>query len=83
MEAARTSETSVNICQYARRYVPEDSHLHARIQIVCRVFMLQPDGYCRVTYTLGSSSVTQPGDIKMNCLGIFPFKFVVIGYGEY
>jgi hypothetical protein len=28
MEAARTSETSVNFYQTTRRYNPEDSHLH-------------------------------------------------------
>jgi hypothetical protein len=28
MEAARSSETLVNICQTARRYNSEDSHLH-------------------------------------------------------
>jgi hypothetical protein len=28
MEAARTSETLVNFYQTARRYNPEDSHLH-------------------------------------------------------
>jgi hypothetical protein len=30
MEAASTSETSVNFYQTTRRYNPEDSHLHAR-----------------------------------------------------
>jgi hypothetical protein len=30
MEAASTSETSVNFCQTTRRYNPEDSHLHTR-----------------------------------------------------
>jgi hypothetical protein len=30
MEAARTSETSVNFYQNALHYNPEDSHLHAR-----------------------------------------------------
>jgi hypothetical protein len=28
MEAASTSETSVNVCQTTRRYNQEDSHLH-------------------------------------------------------
>jgi hypothetical protein len=32
MEAARTSETSVNFYQTARRYNPEDSHLHTRLR---------------------------------------------------
>jgi hypothetical protein len=31
MEAARTSETSVNFCQNTRRNNPEDSHLY-----ICR-----------------------------------------------
>jgi hypothetical protein len=30
MEAASSSETSVNFCQSTRRYNPEDSHLHTR-----------------------------------------------------
>jgi hypothetical protein len=30
MEAARTSETSLNFYQTTRRYNPEDSHLHTR-----------------------------------------------------
>jgi hypothetical protein len=30
MEAASTSETSVNFYQTTRRYNPEDSHLHTR-----------------------------------------------------
>jgi hypothetical protein len=30
MEAASTSETSVNVYQTTRRYNPEDSHLHTR-----------------------------------------------------
>jgi hypothetical protein len=30
MEAASTSETSVNFYQTARHYNPEDSHLHTR-----------------------------------------------------
>jgi hypothetical protein len=30
MEAASTSETSVNFFQTTRRYNPEDSHLHTR-----------------------------------------------------
>jgi hypothetical protein len=30
MEAARTSETSVNVYQTTRRYNPEDSHLRTR-----------------------------------------------------
>jgi hypothetical protein len=30
MEAARTSETSVNFYQTTRRYNPEDSHRHTR-----------------------------------------------------
>jgi hypothetical protein len=30
MEAASTSETSVNFCQTTRRNNPEDSHLHTR-----------------------------------------------------
>jgi hypothetical protein len=30
MEAARTSETLVNVCQTTRRHNPEDSHLHNR-----------------------------------------------------
>jgi hypothetical protein len=30
MEAARTSETSVNFYQTTRRYNPENSHLHTR-----------------------------------------------------
>jgi hypothetical protein len=30
MEAARISETSVNIYQTTRRKIPEDSHLHSR-----------------------------------------------------
>jgi hypothetical protein len=30
MEAASTSETSVNVFQTTRRYNPEDSHLHTR-----------------------------------------------------
>jgi hypothetical protein len=30
MEAARISETLVNFYQTARRYIPEDSHLHTR-----------------------------------------------------
>jgi hypothetical protein len=30
MEAASTSETSVNFYQTTRRNIPEDSHLHAR-----------------------------------------------------
>jgi hypothetical protein len=30
MEAASTSETSVNLCQTTRRYNPEDSHIHTR-----------------------------------------------------
>jgi hypothetical protein len=29
MEAAKTSETSVNFYQTRRRYNPEDSHLHS------------------------------------------------------
>jgi hypothetical protein len=29
MEAASTSETSVNFYQTTRRYNPEDSHIHA------------------------------------------------------
>jgi hypothetical protein len=29
MEAASTSETSVNVYQTIRRYIPEESHLHA------------------------------------------------------
>jgi hypothetical protein len=28
IEAASTSETSVNFCQTTRRYIPEGSHLH-------------------------------------------------------
>jgi hypothetical protein len=32
MEAARTSETSVNVYQTTRRYNPEDSHLHTRLR---------------------------------------------------
>jgi hypothetical protein len=30
MEAANTSETSVNFHQTTRRYNPEDSHIHVR-----------------------------------------------------
>jgi hypothetical protein len=30
MEAASSSETSVNISQTTRCYIPEDSHLHTR-----------------------------------------------------
>jgi hypothetical protein len=30
MEAASTSETSVNLYQTARHHIPEDSHLHTR-----------------------------------------------------
>jgi hypothetical protein len=30
MEAVRTSETSVNICQTILRSIPEDSRLHTR-----------------------------------------------------
>jgi hypothetical protein len=30
MEAARTSETSVNFYHTTRRNIPEDSHLHTR-----------------------------------------------------
>jgi hypothetical protein len=30
MEAASTSETSVNFYQTTRRYYPEDNHLHIR-----------------------------------------------------
>jgi hypothetical protein len=30
MEAASTSETSVNFYQTTRRYNPEDSHFHSR-----------------------------------------------------
>jgi hypothetical protein len=30
MEAASTSETSVNVCQTTRHYYPEDSLLHTR-----------------------------------------------------
>jgi hypothetical protein len=33
MEAASTSETSVNIYQTTRRNNPEDSHLHDRIML--------------------------------------------------
>jgi hypothetical protein len=29
MEAVQTSETLVNLIQSTRRYIPEDSHLHA------------------------------------------------------
>jgi hypothetical protein len=29
LEAASTSETSVNFCEYIKRKFPEDSHLHA------------------------------------------------------
>jgi hypothetical protein len=30
MEAGSVSETSVNFYQTTRRFIPEDSHLHAR-----------------------------------------------------
>jgi hypothetical protein len=37
MEAARTSETSLNFYQTTRRYNPEDSHLHSLdLFIYCR-----------------------------------------------
>jgi hypothetical protein len=32
MEAASTSETSLNFYQTTRRYNPEDGHLHTRIR---------------------------------------------------
>jgi hypothetical protein len=34
MEAANTSETSVNFYQTTRRSIPEDSHLHVSLLIV-------------------------------------------------
>jgi hypothetical protein len=42
MEAARTSETSVNVYQTTRRYNPEDSHLQKVLLVdsICRGFFL-------------------------------------------
>jgi hypothetical protein len=30
LEAVRTTETSVNVCETTRRHTPEDCHLHTR-----------------------------------------------------
>jgi hypothetical protein len=39
MEAASTSETSVNLCQTTRRNNPEDNHLHTEVSFKWNLFM--------------------------------------------
>jgi hypothetical protein len=58
MEAARTSETSVDIQLRTRRYIPEDTELHstqlsADLSLVCNMFlseMLHVDIYITRTH---------------------------------
>jgi len=54
MEAARTSETSVDIQLRTRQYIPEDSELHTRrrenlkshVSLVLKLLIATPDVKC-------------------------------------
>jgi hypothetical protein len=47
MEAASTSETSVNFYQTTRRYNPEDSHLHTRRRENLKSHIFSPANFWR------------------------------------
>jgi hypothetical protein len=58
IEAARTSETSVNFYQTSRRYNPEDSHLHTHCRENLKSYLIRNTTASRLGFILNEFQQT-------------------------